>query len=227
MGFNLRLACLLLCGCGPSSLTGFSFNIASGAGDSWREPQSRNRQVEFIRSVPADTVCLQEVDVGTDRNFGLNAMDVLPNDGTRLFGPSLYFGGGAYGNGLWVSKDFTVLNYRVVPFVNIPQAQSSVILATVIDPAGRTLEIGCTHLSWIEAEARAQLEQLRPLVANTDLLMGDFNLSGDMDLGRLRQLTPVGQIDQVWGVGKGGGYMISTNGTSDHAFGAFGHLEIK
>jgi hypothetical protein len=76
-------------------------------------------------------------------------------------------------------------------------------------------------------EALNQLDQLRGFTESTDLLLGDLNLNTPIDLGKLKRMTPEGEIDQAWSTLPGTGYMVSTSGASDHAFAALTEVSVE
>ena len=67
-----RLAYVLIVAAGcadePAAISLLSFNMANGAGDVYRTPDSRMRQAEFIAQSGAQLVALQEVDLNVQRS---------------------------------------------------------------------------------------------------------------------------------------------------------------
>lgn len=85
-----------------NELTIMTYNIRHGAG--MDDALDLSRPVAAVRRIHPDVLCLQEVDKGTRRSFGIDEPAVFARElgplRHRRFVPSIEFEGGSYGNAI-------------------------------------------------------------------------------------------------------------------------------
>ena len=135
------------------------------------------RTARVIEAAQVDIVILNEVDHGTSRSFGVHQADSLGAllDLFSLFGPSIDYDGGQYGNAL-LSR-YPIIDFRVVDLSTDSLLEGRSVFISRIDVSGDTLVILGTHLGLSEEE---RLEQVQLIIQNLPkesrmILAGDFN----------------------------------------------------
>ena len=150
---------ILLAGCTSKPtkpITVLSYNIHHGAGMDTILDLERIARV--INSVSPDIVALQEVDINTERNGNINQMEVLGKltNMNFVFGKSMDFNDGQYGNGILTK--FPVKSHKVHP---LPGEEPRSALAAIIKIEEETeIVLISTHLS---TQEKNRLESLQPI----------------------------------------------------------------
>ena len=158
-----------------------TYNIHHGAGSSGVDIE---RTAAVIISADPDIVALQEVDQGTSRSGGVYQLDRLARRTglTGLFGRTIDFSGGEYGNGVLTNLPITGYENHPLPSPegNEPRAVMEVHLSLEGSGAGdEELVFFATHFDWAsEANKLAQAGRINEIT--TDLggmrvLAGDLN----------------------------------------------------
>lgn len=154
-----------------------SYNIHHGVGMDRRLDLERISEV--IKSVSPDVVSLQEVDQGTGRSNGVEqAKELARLTGMNyVFGASMKYGGGKYGNA--VLTKFDIEKSDVLPLPGEPRSA----LCVTLKVDGKTLESGrfifvATHLDTKKEPRLKSVPLLEKYFANQTLpiiLAGDLN----------------------------------------------------
>lgn len=186
-----------------------TYNIHHGEGLDGR--LDIERIADVIRAEKADIVALQEVDRGTRRVRGRDLLKELADrTGMHfLFGASIDFQGGEYGNGLLTRFDIVRqanTRYRV----SVMNEQRG-LLQAVLDVHGRQILVLNTHLDFHkeDSERLANLEELGAIVASYPtmpvILCGDFN---DVPGSATYRKATEAFVDAWTTVGQGVGFTI-------------------
>lgn len=168
-------------------LTMVTFNIAGGAPSKYgfKQPLDLTRAGQYLKSLNADFVALQEVDqfVGRNGNPKRDTAGELAKAAEfphALFGKTIPLKGGAYGIAL-LSK--TAPEHWEV--VNLPGTSEPRVFidARFRLPDGRTLAVCATHLTCDEPEqdkqAQTICEHFKKNPADVILLAGDLNAEAE------------------------------------------------
>ncbi len=140
---------------------------------------------KVIMAENPDLVALQEMDVNTIRNGGIDQVKEL----SRLtgmysyFSKSIAFEGGEYG--IAILSKFKILDTEryLLPFEKGLKAEQRSLAVIKIDvPHHGKLFFACTHLDLKDEHRKLQVNEINRLLAkrkNTVILAGDFNLTAD------------------------------------------------
>ena len=157
-----------------------TWNIHHGEGTDGKLDLPRIGRV--IREARPDVVALQEVDVRTTRIHGRDTVRELERlTGMRgIFGASMAFQGGAYGNAILVNG--TVLGSRVFPIGASPGMEPRSILMTEMRPYRCSLDLAflSTHFDHKSEEDRMAGAGVANLpIGLPAILAGDLNAPPD------------------------------------------------
>jgi len=171
-----------------------SYNIRHGEGIDGRIDLARIALV--IKSVSPDLVSLQEVDARTKRSNGVDqAKELARLTGMRaVFGPSMYFEGGKYGNAV-----LTKLTVKKASIIRLPGEPRSALCVMVEMPGAKgemaSFAMIATHLD-VEAKPR---NESPPLISK--LLAFNMNapaiLAGDMN--DVPESPTILALGRIWG----------------------------
>lgn len=191
-GIALLLLAVILTGCctrqprtPPQRMTALTYNIHHGEGVDGR--LDLERIADVIRSSGADVVFLQEVDRGTQRAGGVDQVAELSRlTGLHgVFGESMSFQGGGYGNAILSRRPLEDVRTHPLPG-SAGREPRSVVVGTVFPWAGGPpVRVAGTHLDHLrdDADRRRQGERLDDLLDTGDglptVLAGDFNATPD------------------------------------------------
>jgi endonuclease/exonuclease/phosphatase family metal-dependent hydrolase len=174
--FVVLLATTLLAGCSAASapkpaapsVRVMTYNIFGGK-DLQRQP-SLERVAAFIDSLDVDIIFLQEVDRHTRRSGGVDQAATLGGLTGRhvVFGRSMDFDGGEYGNA--ILSRWPVRTWRVVPLPapdspepGAPATEPRSLLYVIVEAPGGALHLLNTHLDH-RAESLARHAQALELM---------------------------------------------------------------
>jgi endonuclease/exonuclease/phosphatase family metal-dependent hydrolase len=171
----------------PITLRVLSYNIHHGEGTDRRFDLVRLGAV--IERLRPDLVSLQEVDVGTERAFGVNQVAELARfTGMHAeFGKAMDYDGGGYG--VAVLSRWPLSSVRNDPLPRAPEREPRTALTVRLKPYGRgpLVQFASTHLDQGRDPANrlAQVEALNELPADAEIpsiLAGDMNARRDTDV---------------------------------------------
>jgi endonuclease/exonuclease/phosphatase family metal-dependent hydrolase len=227
--FFVLLTTVLLAGCSAASaprpaahnLRVMTYNIFGGK-DLQRQP-SLERVAAFIDSLEVDVIFLQEVDRRTRRSGGVDQAAILGDLTGRyaVFGRSMDFDGGEYGNA--ILSRWPVRTWRVVP---LPAPDSPVpgaaateprsLLYVVVEAPGGALHLLNTHLDHREASParHAQALELMGWIAASLPPQASVIFGGDLnarpEAPEVRALAAL--FSDVWpACGSGDGYSFRSD----------------
>lgn len=135
------------------------------------------RTARVIQAANPDFVILNEVDEGTVRSFGVQQADSLGKllDLHALFGRSIDYDGGQYGNAL-LSR-YPIFDFHIVDLSTDSLLEGRSVFISRIDMQGDTLTIMGTHLGLRADEQQEQVARIIQTLPEHDriILAGDFN----------------------------------------------------
>lgn len=164
-------------------LKAMTYNICSGRN------MARERDLEFaasvVRSVAPDFVTLNEV---RSRTADIGPIDQANELGRltgyyRVFGRSIDYAGGEYGNAL-LSR-LPIVEHDVVHIpdpeaCDDPRSEHRTVLRSILMAGDRRIRVLCTHFGLLDSEQENAVDTVMRLLEEEDmptLLMGDLNLS--------------------------------------------------
>jgi len=159
-----------------------TYNIRHGVG--MDRVLDLERTARVIRSGHPDLVILNEVDHGTARSFGVGQADSLGRllGMTAVFGRSIDYDGGQYGNAL-LSR-FPILDFNIIDLSVDRLLEGRSLLVSRIAFETDTLVLMGTHLGLELEERRIQIDGIMGAIPKGQpvILAGDLNLEPDSEL---------------------------------------------
>ncbi len=155
----LSVCCVLLPFLGGAGeLRLLTYNIHAGIGVDRKFDLERIAKV--IRDVKPHVVALQEVDKETKRTKGVDLAKELGQltQMKHVFGASIPFGGGEYGNALLTSLD--IRSSRVIPIPEVVPVEKRSLLVTELLFKGEPIKVVATHLCHRQEENRLKASEL-------------------------------------------------------------------
>ena len=228
--------------CNPTNMKVMTFNMASGAGSNYNNPDNWANQGKLFRFFNPDFACFQEVDFKTKRaQYRYNASELVfeddqPNTIPRTsglmysgwpnkslyFGPSMNFDEGKYGNAIFAKSPVYAKRFDIQQIDDYGMEEPRSILTVEFN----TATVICAHLSVYGRDPQAlrarQLIRIKALIQNCSgnvVLMGDFNTNPEevkQYMPEQMKLISSNGIDQIWSNMIGYGGETDTQGTSDH-----------
>ena len=159
------------------SLRLLTYNIHAGIGTD--KQFDLERIAEVIKNTDPHVVALQEVDKETRRSQGIDIAKRLGEltGMTPVFGPSIPFSGGEYGNAILTTLSIEKSETLAIPEI-IPIEKRSVLIAD-LKFKDTVIQILATHLCHREETNRVAaakfLQTLQASKNKTSFLMGDLN----------------------------------------------------
>lgn len=162
---------------------------------------------EEIRSVGANFVGLQELDVGVHRSMNVNTLGELnkicgfPG---AVFSKTIDFDGGEYGIGALFSYPLVSMQKYMLPSVS----EQRILLKLVLETQFGYISFFNTHLSYNEREVREQQFKFISSILSKEkrfVMTGDFNISSFDELSRLEGVKCVNCEDNPINTFKTGG----------------------